>query len=401
MRALLSLLALFTCFVPVTTPADDTAGPHPVSFTKHVIASDFPTLSAAPIDVDGDGRLDVVAAGGPSGWHSPYAYRINWYRAPDWEAKPVCSLADTNAVILHIEEVDFTHQRKPADPLQAVEISVTEGFLGAIWWFRYDRQADSWSGSKIVDEIKFAHGTAAGDVDRDGYMDVLVPTQRRDPQHGMVWARNPGDAAAREQLWPTFPLVEDFLIAAAHYPRLADLNNDGRLDALLAASVGKGWFGYWLQGEDPQAYWEPHVLPCPGKKATNIAAADLNGDGLIDMVGTEGHGLGLWGFLAPDFQPVRIDDELKSTHSLTLGDFNGDGAVDIVSCGFGSAQVACFVNDGKGNFSRVIIDADQKAYEARTVDLDADGDPDILLSGQNSGNLVWYENTGRNRRPLQ
>jgi hypothetical protein len=61
--------------------------------------------------------------------------------------------------------------------------------------------------------------------------------------------------------------------------------------------------------------------------ATNLDAADLNGDGKIDLVGTEGHGAGVWWFPAPDYKPVRIDDTLKSAHCLALGDFDGNKTV--------------------------------------------------------------------------
>jgi hypothetical protein len=133
------------------------------------------------------------------------------------------------------------------------------------------------------------------------------------------------------------------------------------------------------------------------KHATNVAAADMNGDGLPDVVGSEGHGVGLWWFPAPGYPAVRLDDTLTNVHSLALADFNGDGSVDIAACGYGSATLACFYNDGAGRFARVVLDTNQCAYDARAADLDGDGDADLVLSGQNSGNLVWYENKSRNK----
>ncbi len=130
------------------------------------------------------------------------------------------------------------------------------------------------------------------------------------------------------------------------------------------------------------------------KNATNLDAADLNGDARLELVGTEGHGKGVWLFVPPDYTPVRLDDELQSTHSLGLGDVSGDGRIDIVTCGYDSTTVAVFLNRGKLTFERIDIDTDQAAYDLRLVDLNANGRLDILVSGQNSGNLVWYENLG-------
>ena len=131
---------------------------------------------------------------------------------------------------------------------------------------------------------------------------------------------------------------------------------------------------------------------CSGKGGTNLDGADLNGDGKVDLVGSEGHGVGLWSFLAPDFKAARVDDTLKSTHFVALADFNGDRAVDIAACGYESRKVACFLNDGKAQFQPVVIDTNQCAYDGSAVDLDNDGDLDLLLAGQNSTNVVWYEN---------
>jgi hypothetical protein len=44
-----------------------------------------------------------------------------------------------------------------------------------------------------------------------------------------------------------------------------------------------------------------------------------------------------------------------------------------------------------------VIHQDQAAYDIRLVDMDGDGDLDVLVAGQNSNNVVWYENRLRRR----
>jgi FG-GAP-like repeat len=57
--------------------------------------------------------------------------------------------------------------------------------------------------------------------------------------------------------------------------------------------------------------------------------------------------------------------------------------------------LAWFENDGKGHFTPHRIYEDQSTYEVRLVDMNGDGRLDILVAGQESQNVVWFENRVR------
>ena len=47
---------------------------------------------------------------------------------------------------------------------------------------------------------------------------------------------------------------------------------------------------------------------------------------------------------------------------------------------------------GKGQFTKRIIGRKQGSYDTRAIDMDADGDLDVLIAGHTSNNVVWFEN---------
>ena len=51
-----------------------------------------------------------------------------------------------------------------------------------------------------------------------------------------------------------------------------------------------------------------------------------------------------------------------------------------------------YKNDGKGDFTPQILGSEQAAYDIRAHDMDGDGDLDLLIAGQRSANVVWFEN---------
>jgi len=69
-----------------------------------------------------------------------------------------------------------------------------------------------------------------------------------------------------------------------------------------------------------------------------------------------------------------------------------DGDIDAATCAYGSQIAAWFESDGKGQFKTHIVAKEQADYDIRAVDIDVDGDLDPLIAGQQSKNVVWYEN---------
>ena len=70
--------------------------------------------------------------------------------------------------------------------------------------------------------------------------------------------------------------------------------------------------------------------------------------------------------------------------------------MDAVASGKEAEGVAAwYENDGTGTFTKHVIGTDQGSYDTRFVDMDSDGDLDVLIAGHASNNIVWFENSSK------
>ena len=99
--------------------------------------------------------------------------------------------------------------------------------------------------------------------------------------------------------------------------------------------------------------------------------------------------------LNQEFIEHVIDDSLDGARSVHALDLDGDGDIDIVGVGRFAHTIAWYENDGDENFSKLVIsDSYNLVTTAYPIDLDVDGDIDMIAATCDLDSVSWWANNG-------
>ena len=244
-------------------------------------------------------------------------------------------------------------------------------------------------------------GLAAGDFNRDGFLDVLVMSST-----GVTFYAGNGDGTFQ-------PGVQTLIgtgLSSIGLTALIDMNGDGNLDIVTSSSSFNSSVSVTLGLGDGTFASSPITLSSPTIYPDAAVAADFNGGGKPDIA--QLYWVGVTTFLGNGNGTVQsgVSSLVSVTPGYVMipGDFNGDGKLDIAYGAYYQSSVGLAFGNGDGTFSHATsLPTDGYGGGLVLGDFNGDGKPDLVvannststinvfLGGQFSGLSISSSHSGR------
>ncbi len=316
-------------------------------WTRHPLGQESPSdVGAAVLDVNGDGRIDLVTGG-------------VWYRNPGDPRRAQFERIVFDKTLASVHDVVVAHIDRDGKP----DI-VTMSDKNNLRWYRIPEDPrQPWRRFDIGPSVHAGIApSGVGDLDGDGDSDLIRTN---------VWFENADGDGTKWIERPNMP----FGLTGGPWPSasrsaILDLDKDGDNDVVVSDNEYKGGKVAWLENVDGRGKtWKRHDLPAsdPGQRGAyhSLAVADFDADGDWDVftVEMESETDFIRGEKPPRFfiwenldgkgrrfvERVVLDARLGG-HEAVAGDVDRDGDIDIVSKIWGPQRDNALKGKGHADF---------------------------------------------------
>jgi len=254
-----------------------------------------------------------------------------------------------------------------------------------IVWFENIDGIGTFSSQKSVSGTK-SFSLYPTDMDGDGDNDVISTSSNDE----IVWFENSGSGS-----FSSGQSISSDVESTSIYP--IDLNGDGYID-VVSSSIEDDKV-LWFENTDGSGnFGSEQIISASQNGPYSVYASDLDGDGDFDVLcGSYYDGISWFENIDGEFSEQKVIlEKMGNVYSVLTSDFDGDGDMDVLSASDDSDTIVWFENiDGNRTFGSPtpILSSKERAFSIFAVDLDGDGDNDVLsASYYNDDTIAWYEN---------
>ncbi len=229
-------------------------------------------------DVDGDGKLDLLAnSGQPVG---PFPYSGAWLKVP---ANPRAAKSWQRSIFARQDAPGLSHYMGFGDVNGDGRADIAMGAKGGpqdksgmgewfAWWEAPRDPTQPFKRHVLPGTHPGATNIQQADVNGDGRVDFIAS---RGHGHGVIWFEHPADDS---DTWPIHDINPD--LEFPHCLQVVDMDGDGDIDAATCAygSQVAAWFE-----NDGKGQFKTHIV-AKEQAAYDIRAVDIDVDGDLDLL---------------------------------------------------------------------------------------------------------------------
>ena len=221
-------------------------------------------------DVDGEGKPDLLATSALA--EGPFPESLVWFRVP---GNPRTANGWQRYVFANKDAPGLSHYLGLGDVNGDGRADAASAAKTGNWFAWWEAPADPkhiWTRHLIAENQSGATNIHPVDINSDGHVDFMAS---RGHGTGVVWFEAP--------YWKPHELSDT--VAGAHCLTIADLDDDGDIDAATCAGAwieNKHWQAVWFEN-DGRGHFTTHVI---GRNQTgyDIRAVDMDGDADLDLL---------------------------------------------------------------------------------------------------------------------
>ena len=312
------------------------------SFIPHTI-SILAASSIYAVDLDGDGDMDVVGSSDGS---------VSWYENDGFQS------FNAHIICNHYWHRGFTSvyalDVDKDEDMDVVAASSTPN--NKIMWYENDG-SQYFNHHVISDSVRDARFVSAGDVDGDGYMDVISGHSK------ISWYEYDGLNSFTDHTVST---------SGSKSVHAADVNNDGDMDVVTAKRPGIQW-----HENDGSQRFTTHIITSNKKYGHFSYAVDLDQDGDTDVLSAGDDNItyhendGSESFTKRTIATARKSD----FQSIYAADVDSDGDLDVLSAALSDSKISWYeINYPPVANDTAITTSEDRDYTGLLPAFDSDGD---------------------------